>query len=184
MNFCNQVDHIIEKTSDRINLLKSLSFNKTWSLPNHILVQLYKSLLRSVIEYSSFMIVSLNKNLLRKLEVLQNNALRIIFKVKLIDKVSIEILRNKAKINSVEARMKELLLRYFEQAQMYQYPLINTMIDEYWTFRKRMIKIVVGNPDYNNELNKIHHSSEKLKTILCMVNMEDEHDFPSSQPNS
>ena len=172
LNFSHQIEHIDTKITERLNLLKALTHNKTWSLPESILVQLYKSLLRSVIDYSSFIIAGLNKDLRDKLEVFQNEALRTIFKIKKIDKVHITTLRERAKVDSIETRLKNLLIAYFEKAK--ENPLIITLISEYWSFRKRNVKSSPGSDEYNEEIKNIHKTSEKKwPTILCFINNQE-----------
>ena len=45
---------------DRLTIIKTL-VNKNWSLSPISLIQIYKSLVQSFIEYSSFIFTSLNK---------------------------------------------------------------------------------------------------------------------------
>ena len=50
LTFKTEIEYLTEKTTDRLNLLKALSFNKEWALPEKVLIQIFKSLMRSVIE--------------------------------------------------------------------------------------------------------------------------------------
>ena len=83
VNFCNEITNIEEKVLDRINLIKILSYNAQWRLPEKIR---YKILIRSTIEYSSFKMICLNKDM-KTLESILHNALTIILKIRLIDEV-------------------------------------------------------------------------------------------------
>jgi hypothetical protein len=51
-SFKNQLDYLKEACMKRINVLKVLS-NKSWGLIKHTLTQVYNSLIRSLLEYSS-----------------------------------------------------------------------------------------------------------------------------------
>ena len=76
--FKNQVDKIREKCLNRLNLIKILS-NKKWKLTKKTLLTLYKSLVGSIIDYSSFMIHELSETNIKKVQSLQNRAVRTIF---------------------------------------------------------------------------------------------------------
>ena len=60
--------------------MKIISLDPLRKVQESTLIQLYKSLIRSVIEYSSFLIDCISKSLIKILEAIQNNILRIIFK--------------------------------------------------------------------------------------------------------
>ena len=73
---------------------------------------------------------------MKQLETIQNNCLRIIFKVSRADRLTNENLRKQAKIPKIEDRMKELLERYFEKAFVTK-NLIQNLFAEYKEFRLR-----------------------------------------------
>ena len=128
------------KADERLNLLKALSYNQDGKLPKIILIQLFKSLIRSVLEYSCFPFpASCNKGLMDKMEILQNHSLRIIIKKRQIDHIPIESLRLEAKVATIEKRLQTLLLRYFEKAQSTNNPLIKELINDYWIDFQRKI---------------------------------------------
>jgi hypothetical protein len=52
-----------------------------WKLDDYILVKVYKTLVRSIIEYSSIIITSISDSFIKKLEAIQNNSLRAIFQI-------------------------------------------------------------------------------------------------------
>ena len=79
MNFETQIQNIKNKASERISILKILSFDKFWCLNKNLLVKLNKSLIRSVLEYSSILIGSISPSFIKKLDAVQNNSLRAIF---------------------------------------------------------------------------------------------------------
>ena len=63
--------------------MKIFSLDPPWKIKESTMIQLYKSLIRSVLEYSSFLIDSINKSYTKTLEATQNNILRIIKKIKM-----------------------------------------------------------------------------------------------------
>ena len=105
LNFSAQIECNKTKISDRTNIMKILSLNPLWRLQEGTLIQLYKSLIRSVIEYSSFIIDSISKSFLKKLEAIQNNTLRIIFKKKW-DEMKTDELRERANVSTIEDRLR------------------------------------------------------------------------------
>ena len=130
---------IKEKVRDRINILKILSFDKHWALPEKFLVNIYKVLVRSVMDYSSIVTTAANKKVIRDLEVLQNEALRVIFKVSLMDHVTTEELLNRAEITSIEERHEELTSKYYEKIFIKNNPLIKSLFESYSKFKKRKL---------------------------------------------
>ena len=104
------------------------------------------------------------------MEILQNHALRIILKKRQIDHVSVESLREDAKVQSIERRLQTLLMRYFSKSIDNNNPLIMELIKDYWNFRKRNIILHKDSPEYEAAIEEIYTTSEKNKTILCFVN--------------
>ena len=137
LTFSFHFDMIQKKLSDRLNILKILSYDKNWALKPGILVQVYKSLVRSVLDYASVTSIACNVNVLNDYEVVQNDALRIIFKKSVMDHVKIEDLRKWARVSSIESRHSELLTRYYERAIMSNNPLVKEMFAKYEKFKKR-----------------------------------------------
>lgn len=77
--------------------------------------------------------------LLKDLEVLQNESLRIIFKKSLLDHVSCEDLRSWADITSIAKRHEELLTDYYEKVLIKKNPLITELFEKYRSFKLRKI---------------------------------------------
>ncbi len=167
LNFEAQINHIRNKTSDRISILKILSFDKFWCLSKILLIKLYKSLVRSVIEYSSTLVDSISPSFLKKLEAIQNNSLRAIFQIKWEEKILIEELWRKANVESIKERLNKLNEKYIEKA-LYSNPFINQMIEEYLDFRNR------GKIDPNKAL-----GDQQMILEINMHNIEQE-----NQPKS
>ena len=116
LSFENHIENIKSKVNDRISLLKIFFYDRMLRLNNKLLIRLYKCLVRLVIEYAIMITPNLRRPLMKQLETIQNNCLRIIFKVSRADRLTNESLRKQAKIPKIEDRMKELLERYFERA--------------------------------------------------------------------
>ncbi len=77
LTFKHQIAHLEKTCIQRLNIMKIIS-HKSWQLTNETLLQVYNVLIRSVMDYSAILmpvICETNKN---KLQVIQNNALRII----------------------------------------------------------------------------------------------------------
>ena len=62
LSFSKSNEYIKEKVRDRINILKILSYDKHWSLPETFLINLYKVLVRSIFDYSSLVTIAGNKS--------------------------------------------------------------------------------------------------------------------------
>ena len=137
LNFEANVQAIKKKLGDRFNLLKILSYDKTWKLTDGLLIKMYKSLIRSVIDYASITTGSVSLKIKNDLEVLQNNALRIIFKKGLLDKISNEELRTRAGLVTVKERHHKLMLDYYEKAIVTENPLIKKVFDNFKKFKTR-----------------------------------------------
>ena len=62
---------------DKLNIIKILAY-KTWQLTKQTLIQIYNVLIRTVIEYSAIIAPIISVTNLNTLQIIQNNALRII----------------------------------------------------------------------------------------------------------
>jgi ribonuclease HI len=71
------VEELIEKTSKRLNIIKCLSSNK-WGADQHVLRQLYTGYVRAVTDYSLPLLVIASKSLQKRLDRVQNQAVRFI----------------------------------------------------------------------------------------------------------
>jgi hypothetical protein len=134
LNFKNQMAYINQRTNERINILKILSYKRQWKLNENTLLTIYKSLVRSVLDYSCFIFSSLNETFKKKLQSIQNNALRIIYKKTW--EFDASILHDWAKIETIETRMCNLTETYVEKAFACNNPLITRAIDDYAVIRK------------------------------------------------
>ena len=137
---------------------------------------------RSVIEYAIMITPNLRRPLMKQLETIQNNCLRIIFKVRRTNRLTNESLREEAKIPKIEDRMKELLERCFERAFVAKNPLIQNLFAEYKEFRQRaQIDTDIAKNKQTNEIDhKLlqdileHNEYQKIRkksrpTLLCSL---------------
>ena len=109
----------------------------------------------------------------------QNDALRIIFKKSLLDKVKVEELRDRAGVQSIFERHKILMERYYERAIISENPLLKRLFDNYKKFKKRNFideKLAIKNGDIvcleTLSLIRSHNKlclskNEKYLTTLC-----------------
>ena len=142
--FKNQIKHIRSSCIKRINILKVLSY-KSWQMNSQTLITLYKSLIRSLIDYSLFLFPILTKTNKKKLQSIQNNALTIIFR-KNYD-YDAQILHDISKIDNLEIRSKQLNLNYINNATSSNNPLFVDLVREF-------------------NINKKSRSNSKIVTIL------------------
>lgn len=77
LKFINHINYIIKNSMKGINILRSLAAI-SWGSDPKILTILYKSLVRSHFDYSCLAYLNANASVLRKLDIIQNMALRII----------------------------------------------------------------------------------------------------------
>jgi hypothetical protein len=114
--------------------MKILS-HKSWLLSEKTLIQIYNVLIRSIIDYSAILSPIISKTNLNTLQIIQNNALRIIFKKPLITRTTIDWLHEKAKLIRIETRMINLRKRYIYKAVENKNPMILDLIYEYLNFK-------------------------------------------------
>ena len=114
-----------------MNILKIVS-HKSWHLDHNTRIQIYKSLVRSLLEYSAFIYDTLSNNMKDVLNAVQYNALRIIY-----DKdrrFGNKNLLKLANIETIKSRMNNLKLTYINSAIKNKNPIISELVDEYKNF--------------------------------------------------
>ena len=132
-NFIEHITDIRKKCSKRLQLLKILS-RKSWHLNKKTLINIYKSLVQSIIDYSSFIFNILPEYQQNLLQSIQNNAIRIIFKQPWDSSTnefrqSIDILKNLSKIKE---RTDKLNLKYLLKATTLKNQLVEDLLKEYY----------------------------------------------------
>ena len=97
-----QVTKMANKAYGRLNLLRAMVGLSSKSNPN-LLSQLYSSTIRSIFEYASLCVVCTADMHMKKLELIQNQALRIILKVPAY--IPIEVMKDGAGQDSIKAHL-------------------------------------------------------------------------------
>ena len=145
LDFSSQINYFEEKCNDRMGVLKALSFGQ-FKLPFHVMKALYKSLIRSLMEYSSFLVNMLNAKLINKLQVIQNNCLRIICKRDMFSHTSIEELNELASTSMVKERLNKMNRKFIANNIANNNPLITSLARDFVEFTSKchIKNIVVG----------------------------------------
>ena len=131
MNFNNQINYIIERCYSRLNCIKILS-QKNFKLTKDTLVQIYIALVRSVMEYSSIIISRLSNKNYKRLQAIQNSALRAIFKIPY--KTCSNEIRTISGVKVLSERFSDLNKNYFINSFINNNPLISSLYEEYLLF--------------------------------------------------
>jgi hypothetical protein len=134
LTFKNQIDYLKKTCLQRLNIMKILS-HKSWLLNEKTLIQIYNVLIRSIIDYSAILSPIISKTNLNILQIIQNNALRIIFKKPIMTRTTIDWLHEKAELIRIETRMINLRKRYIFKAVENNNPMILELIYEYLNFK-------------------------------------------------
>jgi hypothetical protein len=108
LSYKEHCDTIIAKIYNKMNILKILK-GKMWRSPSSFLINIYKSLIRPVIEYTNFPLLSTNAQLSR-LKIIENKILRLCLSSSIYTS-TIEIHR--------EANIETLKSRLIEQSSVY-----------------------------------------------------------------
>ena len=132
LSFKYYIDEICEKCNSRLNLIKILS-NRSWGLNQPTLSTLYKTLIGSIIDYAFPCLNLLSNESIRKLQVIQNTAIRRILKLKL--ETPLETLHHlafqKLTIHRVDNRLFDLSESYFRNGLKNFTPLVIRLVKEY-----------------------------------------------------
>lgn len=125
LSFVPHITSLHRQCIQRVNILKVLS-NRDWGASRHALLTVYKSLIRSKIEYASIIYSSANSSILVKLDKLQNNAIRIAtgaFKSSPIVSILIE-----SSVPSLETRRHNHIIKFVVKlAHKPNHPLFNAL---------------------------------------------------------
>ena len=122
-----QTGKIIAKSYKRLNLLRSISAFSAKHNPN-MMGRLYKSIIRSIFEYSSLCVINAAECHIKKLQLIQNQALRVILKTPAY--VSLEDLHDCSGLPKVKDHLKLFATKRFT-CMKERSPLIKNLIDEY-----------------------------------------------------
>ena len=129
--FNSHVEFIRSRCVDRINILKILA-QKSWKLNYNTLVNIYKTLIGSIIDYSFFIPVLVSKTNLSRLQVLQNISIK--YSYNFPQDTPSDLLVNfldDIKLDSIEARLNKLFLKYLKNSVIFKNTLIIELIKDY-----------------------------------------------------
>ncbi|RNA23382.1 hypothetical protein BpHYR1_028086, partial [Brachionus plicatilis] len=107
--------------------------NKKWGLNQNTLGNLYKSLVGSILNYSFPYLNSFSENNIKKLQAIQNTAVRSILKLKydIPSNIVHHEAFNKLKLLTVSNRLYELSERYVGTGLSHSIPLVVRLVKEY-----------------------------------------------------
>ena len=123
-----QTRKILTKSYKQLNLIRQISSLSKKPNPNNLL-KIYTATIRSILEYSSLCIISAASCHLDKLQLLQNQALRLILSVP--SYVSTKDLHDSAGIPYIKDHLKEFAKTRFQAIERSS-PLISKTIQEYY----------------------------------------------------
>ena len=111
LTFNAHIDENAKKGRQRLGLLKLLSGSK-WGCKPKTLMRLYKSYIRPVLEYGAPVILGASETYIKKLQIIQNKAIRIAYKL---DPLShTEDIHKIAKIDLIEDRFQILTYKFID----------------------------------------------------------------------
>jgi hypothetical protein len=109
LNFSQHVKNIVNRANKRLNIIKILS-SPTWKLNKNTLVNIYKTLMRSILDYSAILILHLSQLQINKLQTVQNKAIKQIY----LKKESGKTLDHQlAKLDSINTRFFNLTKKLY-----------------------------------------------------------------------
>ena len=157
LTFAPHITYIIQKCSRRINIMKSIA-GSTWGADRKILLHLYVTLVRPILEYNSFLLINISNTLVNKLETVQNTALRIATGA--IRTTNTDNLRIETNITTLEERREHLLLRYqVKSLSRFTRPACHIFQQE---SRRNLNKTQKRFPTYNMQIDYILEKYENI----------------------
>lgn len=114
LGWAPHVNNVQRKATDRLRILRRLT-GTTWGANQDVLVTTYKSYIRPVLEYACEALSTASETTKQKLNVVQNNALRIVCGAAV--STPITALESQTRIEPLEARRDKALLRFFERSR-------------------------------------------------------------------
>lgn len=174
LNFKKHIKHIANQSTADLNILKAIACGKKGAQPHYIL-RVYQSLIRSKLDYCSFLFGHVAKGELKKLDIIQNTALRIALGA--FKSTPVIAMQAEAQIIPLQIRRQMLTERLvYKVASDVNHPTHNNLVylklltEElpYWAKKKKPIhvtalnNIYTVNPNfYRNFKEKTHNDFEK-----------------------
>ena len=128
LNAKEHMNHLRIACSKRLNVIKLLA-HKSWSLAPSTLVNIYRALVLSKMEYSYFLYDTMPFTFQRQLQTIQNSALRAIFHKN--REFCVSELHSLAGLQKIDDRMECLTNNYIETADSNNNPLIQQLLMDY-----------------------------------------------------
>ena len=151
MSFSGHVQHVKNRCASRLNIIRIIA-NRSWKLSKNTLLNTYRALIGSVIEYSAFISPTLTKSRSKDLQIIQNKAIRIIFKQPFDCKT--DTLLNISGLPRV--RLTALTVNYLSTAAATLNPMIKRLIEEY---DNQFVSFAIFSSEF----------TDSDKTLLCHV---------------
>jgi len=123
LNYSFHTNQIKTKCNKLLNILKCLSY-KSWALDTEQQLVVYKALIRSCMEYAPPVLLQ-SKNNVEMLQIIQNKALRIIYKEH--SRSSSEPLHKRANLETMKVRLETLEGKYWARCKDSGNELINSL---------------------------------------------------------
>ena len=173
LNFNNHVEYILSRCNKRINLMKSLASVKH-GVKAKILKTYYVQAVRSIIDYAAPALLLASKTTLKKIEIMQNKALRLITGAPNWTKTL--NLQKETEILSIENRIKQInsniiIKTVRNNASTLQEQIIGQKDSEYLTRAKKSITKIDLNQIKEEEVYKIP-PWEEIKANFIINNVE------------
>jgi hypothetical protein len=151
LTFNKHIQEVRSKCIQRMNIIKIIS-NRIWQLSQETLKQIYTSLIRSVIEYSTPIYYNISSTSYKKLKAIQNNCIRIIFKLPY-DATTTTITET-SNIQPLNQRFDGLNIGYFHKNLLNGNQLIKPMCIDFIKNFKSTISYPTLICKYRNEIFK------------------------------
>ena len=116
LTFKEHFKNIKIKCESKINLLKILS-SKIYCINPKYLLTIYKALVLSLIQYSMLPYAITSNKIKKDLQVIQNRAIRVIFKLN--KRTSKKILQSVSNIEPLENRLKKLMINFINKSALH-----------------------------------------------------------------
>lgn len=134
LNFDEHLNEMLRKCHSRVNMIKLLS-HKYWQLKKDTLKCIYISLIRSIIDYSSFIIPIINQANYNRVKAIQNRSLKSIYKLPRLMS-TVEVCQHTNMLQIIE-RAHELNSRYLLNSILNKNPLIIDLLQDYKRFKNK-----------------------------------------------
>jgi len=133
LTFKNQIKYLKKQGYVRLNIIKVLS-HKKWKIDHSTLLQIYKTMVRSLFDYSLFIYPLLSNKNKRSLQNIQDFALRTIYKKRY--DYDMENLHTISELETLITRSMKLLSNYFKSAENNTNPIVEDLFVEFEKFQK------------------------------------------------